>query len=204
MHPSALRCPRIMVQSFLWRVCSMSECVYLCVYLCMCEWVCQSTSETLWLGGIANLHLPMVTDWAPLWKHHPPLSSLSEAPPADSHLQGTAARTQYVRRSRGIWEPNAPPICPLSLNPPSPLFQALSASHYILYTLHTTVSSRKKQQRLDESEGKLVEVSAKVVMLCFLNLREGNWDGKWEINAFTFPHQTLCGWPNRITFSYSY
>lgn len=89
--------------------------VYL--YMCMCVGVCacQSTSETLWLGGIVNLHLPLVTDWAPFGNITllSSLSSLSEAPPADSHLHSAAAPTHtHTHKGRGIWEPNAPPICP--------------------------------------------------------------------------------------------
>lgn len=134
MHPSALRCLRIMAQSFLWRVCSMSK--WTCSTVCVCEalcisvCVCQSTSETLWLGGIANLHLPLVTDWAPFGNISPP------APFSQRHRLLTVISTSsnnHTHTNRGHWEPNAPPICPFNQSPSYLLIQSSFRSHNVTH-----------------------------------------------------------------------
>jgi len=90
----------------------------------------------------------------PLWKHHPPFSFFSEAPPADSHLQQqhTNSLSLTCTQGQGHLGVKRPSNLPLSLNSSYLLIQSPPHSHYFLYALHATVSSHKRQQGLDSKE----------------------------------------------------
>lgn len=117
--------------------------VCLCVEVCVSSrvYVCQRTTETLWLGGIVNLHLPMVTDRAPLWKHQPPsqrhrlLTVLSKAL--------TCTHTHKHARTRAEASGNLVPLqsAPFLKSLPPSNFQPLAlyfCIHYMQLFPHTT------------------------------------------------------------------
>lgn len=115
--------------------------VWVSVCLCVSSlvYVCQRTTETLWLGGIVNLHLPMVTDWAPLWKHQPPSQRhrlLTVISKAHKHSHIHTNMHEQGQRHLGI-------SCPFNL----PLF--LSPSHYIFVyiTCHCFLTQQATQMR---------------------------------------------------------
>lgn len=137
----------------------------------------------------------MGTYSAPVWNTSPPPPP-SEAPPADSYLQGTAytlilVLVYFVKTSshNGLISTKSPHftrerhslVLTKHINKNTdtlthiwrkktllPSHPHLNCTHYILDTLHATVSLHTKQQRLGRSDWRFGEHSVHFVILDFL------------------------------------